>query len=55
MSIRTPVPGVWVGEFGGDRLNGRGMIFMPGAGFYGTFVDNLTAGHCGYPEAGSDG
>jgi hypothetical protein len=43
-SIRTPVPGVYVGEFRDDRLNGRGMIFMPGAGFYGTFVDNVLAG-----------
>jgi len=40
-SIRTPVPGVYVGEFKGDRLNGRGMIFMPDAGYYGTFKDNL--------------
>jgi cyanophycinase len=39
--IRTPVPGVYVGEFKGDRLNGRGMIFMPGAGFYGKFTNNV--------------
>jgi hypothetical protein len=38
-TIRTPVPGVYVGEVRGDRLNGRGMIFMPGAGFYGTFAN----------------
>lgn len=42
-SIRTPVPGVYVGEFRDDRLNGRGMIFMPGAGFYGTFTNNRLA------------
>ena len=40
-SIRTPAPGVYVGEFKGDRLNGRGMVFMPGAGFYGTFANNV--------------
>jgi hypothetical protein len=40
-SIRTPAAGFYVGEFSGDRLNGQGMIFMPGAGFYGTFVDNI--------------
>jgi hypothetical protein len=40
-SIRTPVPGAYVGEFKGDRLNGRGMIFMPDAGYYGSFKDNL--------------
>jgi cyanophycinase len=39
--IRTPVPGVYVGEFQGNRLNGRGMIFMPGAGYYGTFKNNV--------------
>jgi hypothetical protein len=43
-SIRTAVPGVYVGEFRADRLHGRGMIFMPGAGFYGTFVDNVLSG-----------
>ena len=43
-SIRTPANGVYVGEFRGDRLNGRGMIFMPGAGFFGIFTNNtLTA------------
>jgi hypothetical protein len=40
-SIRTPETGVYVGEFRGDRLNGRGMIFMLGAGFYGTFTNNI--------------
>jgi hypothetical protein len=39
-NIRTPAPGVYVGEFRGDRLNGRGVIFMPGAGFYGIFINN---------------
>jgi hypothetical protein len=38
--IRTPAPGVYVGEFHADRLNGHGMIFVPGAGFYGPFKDN---------------
>ena len=41
MSIRMPAQGVYVGEFSGDRLNGPGMIFMPKAGFYGTFVNNV--------------
>jgi hypothetical protein len=40
-SIRTPAAGVYVGEFRADRLNGHGMIFMPGAGFYGIFTDNI--------------
>jgi hypothetical protein len=40
-SIRTPAAGFYVGKFSGDRLNGRGMIFMPGAGFYGTFTNNI--------------
>jgi hypothetical protein len=40
-SIRTPAAGFYVGEFSGDRLNGQGMIFMPGAGFYGTFTNNI--------------
>lgn len=40
-NIRTPAPGIYVGNFKGGRLNGRGMIFIPGAGFYGTFKDNL--------------
>jgi hypothetical protein len=40
-SIRTPAVGFYVGEFSGDRLNGQGMIFMPGAGFYGTFTNNI--------------
>jgi hypothetical protein len=39
-TIRTPEAGFYVGEFSGDRANGRGLIFMPGAGFYGTFTDN---------------
>lgn len=40
-SIRMPAPAVYVGEFKGDRLNGRGMVFMPGAGSYGTFTNNI--------------
>jgi hypothetical protein len=40
-SIRTPAAGFYVGEFSGDQLNGQGMIFMPGAGFYGTFTNNI--------------
>jgi hypothetical protein len=38
---RTPAAGFYVGEFSGSRLNGQGMIFMPGAGFYGTFTNNI--------------
>ncbi len=41
--IRTPVPGVYVGEFRGDQLNGHGVIMMPGSGFFGTFTANLFA------------
>ena len=40
-SFKTPTAGVYVGEFRADRLNGRGMIFMPGAGFYGIFTNNI--------------
>ncbi len=40
-NIRTPAPGIYVGSFKGGRLNGRGMIFIPGGGFYGTFKDNV--------------
>jgi TPR repeat protein len=40
-SIRTPVPGTYVGEFNGGRLNGRGVIMLPDAGFYGLFTDNV--------------
>jgi hypothetical protein len=40
-NIRAPVAGFYVGEFKADRLDGRGMIFMPGAGFYGTFTNNV--------------
>lgn len=41
-SIRMPVtPAIYVGEFKGDRLNGKGMVSMRGAGFYGTFTNNL--------------
>jgi len=41
-SIRMPItPAIYVGEFKGDRLNGRGMVSMRGAGFYGTFANNL--------------
>jgi len=32
---------MYVGEFKGDQLNGPGMIFMPGGGFYGTFANNI--------------
>jgi hypothetical protein len=40
-NIRIPAVGFYVGEFSGDRLNGQGMVFMPGAGFYGTFTNNI--------------
>lgn len=40
-SIRTPVPGIYIGEFQGDRLNGHGVIMMPGSAFYGLFRDNI--------------
>ena len=40
-SIRTPVPGIYIGEFQGDRLNGHGVIMMPDSAFYGLFRDNI--------------
>jgi hypothetical protein len=41
-NIRTPAPGVYVGEFKDDRLNGQGMVFMPsGGGFFGVFRNNI--------------
>lgn len=39
--IQSPVHRVYVGEFAGGRLNGPGLFFMPGAGFYGTFKNNV--------------
>jgi hypothetical protein len=40
-SIRTPVPGTYIGEFRGGRLNGHGVTMLPDAGFYGLFKDNM--------------
>jgi hypothetical protein len=40
-NIRTPEPGIYIGEFSGDRLNGRGVMLMPSAAFLGLFRDNL--------------
>jgi hypothetical protein len=40
-NIRTPMPGIYVGEFLGDRLNGRGVIIMQGSAFYGRFTNNI--------------
>lgn len=40
-TISAPMPGIYVGQFSGDRLNGRGMILMPAAGLFGTFADNV--------------
>jgi hypothetical protein len=39
--IRMPARSVYAGEFRGDRLNGRGMVFTPSGGFYGTFADTV--------------
>jgi hypothetical protein len=52
-NIRTPVNGIYVGEFSGDRLNGRGMIFMPGAGFFGKFTNNVLDGSYSATSYGS--
>jgi hypothetical protein len=46
-NIRMPARSVYAGEFRGDRLNGQGMVFSPGAGFYGIFANNLWASAAG--------
>jgi hypothetical protein len=40
-NIRTPMPGVYIGQFSGQRLNGHGLILMPSAAFFGHFTNNL--------------
>jgi hypothetical protein len=42
--VRTLTPGVYVGEFRGDHLNGRGVIATPSVSYYGTFTDNILTG-----------
>ncbi len=56
-NIRTPAPGIYVGEFQDDRLNGRGMIFIPGGGFYGSFKNNvlMPTAHAALTQAGPSG
>jgi len=38
--VRLPMPGIYVGQFKGGKLSGRGAVVMPGAGYFGTFSDN---------------
>ncbi|HTT04803.1 MAG TPA: hypothetical protein VMF64_05895 [Steroidobacteraceae bacterium] len=40
-NIRIPMPGVYIGEFSGERLNGHGLVLMSSAAFVGLFKDNL--------------
>lgn len=49
-NIRTPEPGVYVGGFRGNQLNGRGVILMPGSGFFGAFAENLFASSAALPS-----
>ncbi len=42
--VRTLSPGVYVGEFRRDHLNGRGVIATPSASYYGTFTENILTG-----------
>lgn len=39
--VRLPSPGVYVGQFKDGRLCGRGVVVMKGAGYFGTFSDNM--------------
>lgn len=39
--VRLPMPGLYVGHFKDGKLSGHGEIVMPGAGYFGTFSDNI--------------
>ena len=39
--VRLPMPGVYVGQFKDGKLSGQGAVVMPGAGYFGTFTDNM--------------
>lgn len=39
--VRLPVPGIYVGQFMDGKLSGQGAVVMPGAGYFGTFSDNM--------------
>ncbi len=39
--VRLPLPGVYVGQFEDGKLSGRGAVVMLGAGYFGTFNDNV--------------
>lgn len=39
--VRLPLPGVYVGQFKDGKLNGQGAVVMSGAGYFGTFSDNM--------------
>jgi hypothetical protein len=38
--VRLPARGVYVGQFKGGKLSGRGAVVMSGDGYFGTFSDN---------------
>ncbi|MGH2443697.1 MAG: hypothetical protein ACRDFX_11130, partial [Chloroflexota bacterium] len=39
--VRLPLPGVYVGQFKDGNLSGQGVVVMNGAGYFGTFSDNM--------------
>lgn len=39
--VRLPLPGVYVGQFKNGTLSGEGAVVMNGAGYFGTFSDNM--------------
>lgn len=39
--VRLPSPGVYVGQFKDGKLCGQGVVVMKGAGYFGTFSDNM--------------
>lgn len=39
--VRLPSPGVYIGQFKDGKLSGQGVVVMKGAGYFGTFRDNM--------------
>lgn len=39
--VRLPAPGIYVGQFKDGKLSGHGEVVMSGAGYFGTFSDNM--------------
>ncbi len=39
--VRFASPGVYVGHFKDGKLGGQGVVVMNGAGYFGTFSDNM--------------